>query len=79
MSTRVIIIIILYYSDQGWICEVFDIEAAFLELYLDNKMYIKWPEGMVELGFLTEEERDSICVRLERSMYGNVVEMATRI
>ena len=50
-STRVIIIIILYYLNEGWICEVFDVEAAFLEPYLDNEMYIKWPKGMVELGF----------------------------
>ena len=28
--------------------------------------------GIIELGFLTPEERDSTCVRLERSMYGNV-------
>ena len=27
---------------------------------------------MVELGFLTPEERDSTCVKLPRSMYGNV-------
>ena len=27
---------------------------------------------MVELGFLTPEERDSTCVKLRRSMYGNV-------
>ena len=47
-------------------------EVAFLETYFDNKRYIQWPEGNVELGFLTPEERDSTCVRLERSMYGNV-------
>ena len=71
-STRIIILLTLYYRHLGWECEVFDVEAAFLEPYLDNEMYIKWPEGIVELGFLTEEERDSTCIRLERSMYGNV-------
>ena len=71
-STRIIILLTLYYKNEGWECEVFDVEAAFLEPYLDNEMYIKWPEGIVELGFLTPEERDSTCVRLERSMYGNV-------
>ena len=71
-STRIIILLTLYYKNQGWECEVFDVEAAFLEPYLDNEMYINWPEGIVELGFLTPEERDSTCVRLERSMYGNV-------
>ena len=71
-STRIIILLTLYYTPQGWVCEVFDVEAAFLEPYLDNVMYIQWPEGIVELGFLSPEERDSTCVRLERSMYGNV-------
>ena len=71
-STRIIILLTLYFTPQGWVCEVFDVEAAFLEPYLDNVMYIHWPEGIVELGFLSPEERDSTCVRLERSMYGNV-------
>ncbi len=35
-------------------------------------MHIKWPEGMVELGFLTQEEYKSTCVQLRRSVYGNV-------
>ena len=73
MSTRIIIGITLYYaSDYEWVCETFDVEAAFLEPYLDIEMYIEWPEGMVELGFLTEEQKNSTCIQLRRSMYGNV-------
>ena len=55
-----------------WVCEAFDIGAAFLELYLDIEMFIEWPEGIVELGFITEEEYKNTCVQLQRSMYGNV-------
>ena len=71
-STRIIILLTLYYKRSGWECEEFDVEAAFLVPFLDDEMYVKWPEEIVELGFLTPEERDSTCVRLERSMYGNV-------
>ena len=39
-STRIIIGLTLYYTADGWICEAFDVEAAFLEPYLDIEMYI---------------------------------------
>ena len=72
-STRIIVGVTLYFSvDMGWVCEAFDVEAAFLEPYLDIEMYIGWPVGMVKLGFLTKEEYESTCVQLRRSMYGNV-------
>ena len=72
-STRIIIGLTLYFSeDYEWICEAFDVEAAFLEPYLDVEMYIEWPEGIVELGFITKEEKERTCVQLRRSMYGNV-------
>ena len=73
-STRMIVGFTLYYHwlGENWTCEAFDVEAAFLEPILDILMYIKWPEGMVELGFLTEDEYNSTCVELKRSMYGNV-------
>ena len=69
---NLILNITLFLNEEGWLCEVLDVEAAFLELYLDNKMYTSWSEGMVELGFLTQEEQDSTCIHLRRSMYGNV-------
>ena len=71
-STRIIISVTLYFTEEGWVCEVFDVEAAFLEPFLDIEMYICWPEGMVELGFLTKEEYENTCVQLRMSMYGNV-------
>ena len=53
-STRMIIGFMLFYHwvGESWICEAFDVEAAFLEPFLDIQMYIKWPDGMVELVFL---------------------------
>ena len=71
-STRIIIGLVLYYFYLEWVCEAFDVEAAFLEPYMDIEMYVQWPDGIVELGFLTEEERDSTCAQLRRSMCGNV-------
>ena len=53
-----------HWIGEGWVCEAFDVGAAFLESFLDILMYIDWPDGMVESGFLTEEQRRSTCVEL---------------
>ena len=51
-----------------------DIEAAFLnaEFESDKPIYAEWPEGIVELGFITEEERKENCIHLVLPMYGGV-------
>ena len=46
----------LYMEKNGWICEMFDVEAAFLNAELETPVYLKQPESMRELGFITEEE-----------------------
>ena len=72
-STRILIGMTLYFSDKfSWVCETFDVEAAFVEPYLDIEMYIDWPEGIVDLGFISEELKHTTCIQLCRSMYGNV-------
>ena len=35
-------------------------------------MYIKWPMGMLELGFSNKEEYEECCILLLKLMYGNV-------
>ncbi|KAI2500145.1 Mitochondrial protein [Fragilaria crotonensis] len=64
----------LYRQDEKWTVEMIDIEAAFLnaELESDKPVYAEWPEGMVDLGFITEGERQKYCIRLTRAMYGGV-------
>jgi hypothetical protein len=52
--------------------ELFDVEAAFLNSELDTEVYIEWPEGMVELGFITPQEKEEYCIRLTKAMYGNI-------
>jgi hypothetical protein len=59
---------------EGWTIKVIDIEAAFLEGTLKEPAYIKWPEGMVGLGFITEEQAHTTVAQLLKSMYGNVNE-----
>ena len=44
-------------KEEEWINTMFDIEAAFLEPKLTNKIYIEIPEAMVAMGYCTEEER----------------------
>ena len=62
----------LYQGEDEWVCEVIDIEAAFLEGDINEPMYIEWPEGMVELGFISERENVETCAELQKGMYGNV-------
>ena len=60
-------------EDEEWVLWHINYESAFLNANLDDKeVYIEWPEGMVELGFMTQEEFDNTCARLGTSMYGNV-------
>ena len=68
-SVRLILAMVLWYF---WKCELVDIEAAFLEGKLKQKAYIDLPPGLVELGFMTQEEFDECCIELQGGMYGNV-------
>jgi hypothetical protein len=63
-TVRATIAVTLYLSKDGWINELIDIEAAFLNADLDSDtpIYAEWPEGMVELGFITEQEREENCI-----------------
>ena len=40
-SVRMGIALTLYFEDEDWICEVIDIEAAFLEGDIEEPMYIE--------------------------------------
>ena len=68
-TIRTILAVCLY---MGWECDMLDIEAAFLEADLEETMYIEWPKGMVELGYMTKEEAEATCAKLEKAMYGCV-------
>ena len=71
-TIRLLLILALYKQEEDWTAECLDIEAAFLEGELDEPIYIEFPEGMDELGFVTTEEMQSHCIELGKSMYGNV-------
>ncbi|KAI2503386.1 GAG-pre-integrase domain [Fragilaria crotonensis] len=73
-TVRTTIAVAVYRQGEGWIMEMIDIEAAFLnaELEADREVFAEWPEGMVELGFITEDERRKFCIKLTRPMYGGV-------
>jgi hypothetical protein len=38
---------------------------------MEKTMYIEWPAGMVQMGFITEEEKEEYCIEQLKSMYGN--------
>jgi len=59
-------------TEDQWILEVYDVEAAFLNAKPGSKMYIKIPDEMVELGFVTREEQEEFAILLDQNMYGNV-------
>ena len=60
----------LYY--ENFEIEMIDIEAAFLEGEIDEPVFIEWPDGFVEMGFINEEEKETKCIQLLKSIYGNV-------
>jgi len=35
-------------------------------------VYVEWPEGMVELGFISWKEFEETCAELQKGMYSNV-------
>ena len=51
---------------------MFDVEAAFLNSKLSQPIYIEWPQGMVELGFITQEEKENTVACCPMAMYVNV-------
>jgi len=59
-------------EDHRWTLEVYDVEATFLNANPGNKMYLKIPDKMVELEFITCEEQQQYAILLENNMYGNV-------
>jgi hypothetical protein len=73
-TVRAAIATMLYCEDEGWTIEMIDIEAAFLnaDLESDEPVYVEWPEGIVELGFITEKEEQKYCIKLNKAMYGGV-------
>jgi hypothetical protein len=52
--------------------ELFDVEAAFLNSELDTEVFIEWPQGILELGFITQKEEEENCIQLTKAMYGNI-------
>ncbi len=62
----------LYKRNDKWIAELIHVEAAFLEAGLDEEVYLEWPYGLVEFGYITEEEAREYVILLDRAMYGLV-------
>ena len=57
-SIRIVFALVLYYYDShAWRTKRIDIEAAFLEGDLEVPMFLKIPDIMVKLGFLTKEQQ----------------------
>jgi hypothetical protein len=72
-TIRLAIGLTLYYQEErGWVCELVDIEAAFLNADQETELFVEWPKGIVELGVITEDDRIKFCIQLGKSQYGNV-------
>ena len=71
-SVRIGIALVLFFEKDEWTAELVDVEAAFLEGRLKNKVYINLPKGMVELGFMDQSTYDNACAELTGGMYGCV-------
>ena len=62
----------LVLKERDWECISVDVEAEFLNPHLKRVVYLEWPDGMVELGYITQEEKEKYCIMLVQSMHGNV-------
>ena len=71
-SLRSQISIKLVFYVNRWKTYSCDIEAAFLEPWMDHPMYIEPHPALVACGFLTETQRKELAILLKKSMYGNV-------
>jgi Reverse transcriptase (RNA-dependent DNA polymerase) len=73
---RIVIGIFLFFlhmfPQDEWVLETFDVEVAFLNALMKNPVYIEWPKGLKELGFLSQEENKNTCAELTRAMHGNI-------
>ena len=47
-------------------------KAALLHPNTEVDMYIKWPEGIVDLGIITREFLEKYCISLGKSVHENV-------
>ena len=59
---------------KKWVLWLVDYKAAFLNAELDKEaeIYVEYPKGMVELGYMSQEEADTHVAMLATSMYGTV-------
>ena len=67
---QILFAIALYTKD--FVCEIVDVEAAFLEADMDKQIYIEWPEGVAEFGYKTDKTIHRDCILLDKAMYGTV-------
>jgi len=67
---RILLSIVLWKDKEGWVKEMIDIEAGFLEADLDKDIYNKVPKGLIELGYYKEEELEGKCIKLGKAIYG---------
>lgn len=52
--------------------ELIDVKAAFLEANMSTRTSIKFPDGLVKLGLIMEQECRTHWIELLKMMYGNV-------
>ena len=62
------VVLVLYYCNN-WYVESIDIETAFLYGELEEKIYMKVPDGLMEIE---TEDLEGKCLELEKSIYGLV-------
>jgi hypothetical protein len=68
-TTRLIFAFVLL---KNWVCEIVDVEAAFLNADLDEDLFIDYSNGVVDFGFETKQTTQDFCILLDKAMYGAV-------
>ena len=53
---------------ESWICEVVDVEAAFLERDIGEDVFLELPDDVLDLGFEDQDTIDENCLLLNKAM-----------
>ena len=53
---------------ESRICEVLDVEVAFLKGYVEEDVFLEWPDDVLDLGFEDQATIDVNCHLLNKAI-----------
>ena len=57
---------------ESWSCEVMDVDAAFLEGDMEEKLFLRWSCGVLDFSLNDQATIDESCLLLKKAIYSKV-------